>query len=373
MSLPLGSIVEKVVYLDSRDADTYFATKLNPDGSTKTLHSYIGFNLEEKIEVPSNMDIEVSLQSATIPYSFYNIRKDINDLINFEIYEIILGVPTNKGAASFVVPEGNYSALSLAAYLSDAMDNKTGVENPTAPTNYTFDYTQNWNNDLGKFEFGIEGVGAYAGSDLQLTFLIDDGNSNTMITELGLDPNAANFQFQGPPEPFEKLSPNFVDVNGMLHGLFIRTNLTSANTMESSSTTFSNILGRIPITSAPGDVIFKEPSNTGHKSLIQTKSFSQIVVKLTDDRNNLLDLNGLHFQIAIQINYVYHQDIAPILTREQARQQAESNVYNVVSDTSAQQKIIEATQQQINSMDLIPKNKGGRPRKVGRPKKKKNN
>ena len=363
---PIGTILERVIYLDSRDADQYLSTKIIGNESTQ-LHSNCLFNLEEKLEIPEQIDLLISLNSATIPYSFYNIRNNVNNRIEYAVYDKTSGTALFPGLGEAIVPEGNYSALSLAQYLTDAIDNISGA-NPLVPVSYLFDYTQNWNNDLGKYEFGIVGQGADAGKTLEFHFLgfnpVTNTQTDLMVGPLGLKPNE-DFIFSGAPQPNTNLSPNFVDVNDNLHGLFIRTNLTSANTMESQSKSFSNILSRIPITTNPGDVIFKQPNDVGHKCLVQTKNISQIVVRLVDDRNNVLDLNGLHFQLSIKFEYQYAQNIAPLfLTREQSRQQAEDNIYGVKSDTSIPAKMAEA----MNQYNLIQKNKGGRPRKVGRPK-----
>lgn len=363
INLPIGTLQEKVIYLDSRDADQYLATKIE-GGVTTDLHSYSKFILTEKIEIPSNMDIAISLDSATIPYSFYNIREGVNNRIFYAVYDKTSGTALFPGLATLFVPEGNYSALSLAQYLTDAIDNIAGA-NPLVPVSYLFDFTINYNSDLGKFEYGIVGQGADAGKTLEFRFLAHHPVTNTqtdnMRGPLGLLP-LEDFIFTGAPQPFTNLSPNFVDVNDNLHGIFIRTNLTSANTLESQSKTFSNILSRIPIDVNPGDVIFKESSNVGHKAIIQTKNISQIVIKLVDDRNNVLDLNGLHFQVAIKLEIMYHQEIQRPMTRAQM----EENVYGVKSDTTVPQKMAEA----MNQFNLMPKNKGGRPRKVGRPKNK---
>ena len=59
---------------------------------------------------------------------------------------------------------------------------------------------------------------------------------------------------------------------------------------------------------------------------------------------------------------MYHQEIQRPMTRAEMNE----NVYGVKSDTEAQSKIQNAMKQ----FNLVPKNKGGRPRKVGRPKNK---
>ena len=42
-----------------------------------------------------------------------------------------------------------------------------------------------------------------------------------------------------------------------------------------------------------------------HKSIVDLRSIDTLTVRLSDERNRVLDLNGLHFQVAIAIDFVY--------------------------------------------------------------------
>ena len=73
----------KIIYLDSRDASSYLST----NSAGQNMNSYFQYDLQEKIRVPDNMNCLISLNGATIPYSFYNIRENVNDKIDFTITE----------------------------------------------------------------------------------------------------------------------------------------------------------------------------------------------------------------------------------------------------------------------------------------------
>jgi hypothetical protein len=78
----------------------------------------------------------------------------------------------------------------------------------------------------------------------------------------------------------------------------------------------SQILAKLPIDVGPGSIIFHEPKNSVHKSLIQTQGIKYITLRLTDDRNRLISLNGLHFSVALMFEFVSLKNyIAPIDTR----------------------------------------------------------
>ena len=110
--LPENSLPSKVLYIDSRDAEKYLATDINGND----IHSYFSYILKESISIPPNQRALISLHSATIPFSFYNIRQGVNDKISIRLQE------TSGGTADFThlltIAEGNYTAYSLSTYLS---------------------------------------------------------------------------------------------------------------------------------------------------------------------------------------------------------------------------------------------------------------
>ena len=65
----------RVIHLDSKFGTTFLQS--GTDGKRLTTN-YI-YNLVEPLLVPDNQKILVSLYSATIPYSFYNLRTGVND------------------------------------------------------------------------------------------------------------------------------------------------------------------------------------------------------------------------------------------------------------------------------------------------------
>ena len=134
----------KVVHINSLDA----TTQLQSDST-----SYFSFVLEENFKCPTNQSMLISLHSATIPYSFYNIREDVNDIIPFKID----GGPVQTRS----IPQGNYSANSLAKQIELALlstgTNPTGL---TGDIKVTYDrslmkylYTCDAATDQGKFKF----------------------------------------------------------------------------------------------------------------------------------------------------------------------------------------------------------------------------
>ena len=236
--LDAGNENSKVVHITSTDATHSYDTS----------GAYLKYDLETPIQTPPNQDTLVSLYSAVIPYSFYNIRKDINDRVYF--------TSIKSGSAEhrfFVIPQGS---------------------------EWFFDF-----------------VGL--GSSIPI---------NEAHVCLGLpakyEGNIASFIYDGSKYVFE--TPLVPDVNGATHSVNIRTNLASKGCIDSQSKSFSTILGTIPIDVNFGGVIFFRPADAIHKIVITSKDIKNIVIRLTDDRDRLLDLNGLAFNVTILIDHIKH-------------------------------------------------------------------
>tara|TARA_R110000764_G_scaffold204236_1_gene289514 strand:- start:112 stop:510 length:399 start_codon:yes stop_codon:yes gene_type:complete len=69
---------------------------------------------------------------------------------------------------------------------------------------------------------------------------------------------------------------------------------------------FSNILCRVPLRNTlPGQVIGIDPVNGDiHKLLIKTKAITTISIKLTNQRNTIIDLNGLDWDICLKVEFI---------------------------------------------------------------------
>ena len=106
----------KIIYIDSRDATQYLQTDIT---------SYFKYSLTEKIEVPDNQVVFISLNSTTIPYSFYNIREDVNDKVDIKVGIWNGSVITSPGTKTITIPAGNYSANTLSNEFKDLVNATT--------------------------------------------------------------------------------------------------------------------------------------------------------------------------------------------------------------------------------------------------------
>jgi len=357
-----SAMPSKIMYINSEDASQYLATKLNTDGTTSPLNCYFNYIVKENIEIPLNQRALISLSSATIPYSFYNIRDDINDILDISVKNITEG--TQKDYL-ILIPKGNYDVYSFAEFIV-AQTQSIGQD---VGDNIEYTLAMDYSQDTQKYTYTFTPINSAVGDRMSIDFLFFAGLNNVQtcnvemgfrIRDVKIDTITSN----------TVVSDNVVDINGSIHGVYIRTNLVSDGTLDSQNGVFSNILARLPINVNPGGIIFATPNNATHKSVVDLRSISQLTIRLTDDRNRLLDLNGLHFQIAIEINFLYGQK--PMITPD-GRNHNDSfydSSYGPKSDIGAQQTIINAQQRRNEELKEQKKNRRGvgRPRNVGRPK-----
>lgn len=364
--LPPNTSPSKILYIDSRDATSYLAT----NSSGQNLSSYYQYILKENIEIPSNQRVLVSLNSATIPYSFYNIREGINDTLQLRAQNITTGTTIESGSGGFnplVIPAGNYNVYSLAVIIMDYI-NDTFQSSP----NVVYKLTMTYNTDRQKFLYKLEPLGnpLSAGQTIKLTFRFENFDLLSPHIEMGFPAQNIEITTDG-ATPAEIYSSNVVDINGSIHGVYVRSNLVQDGTLDSQNGTFSNILARIPINVQSGGIIFATPNNATHRSIIDTRAINILTIRLTDERNRILDLNGLDFQIAIAIDFIYAEKPVNV-PMGGAGESEEGNSFAVVSDTTPAERIkqarIKALEEQKAEAEERRRRRVGRPRNVGRPK-----
>ncbi len=357
--LQSNTMSSKILYIDSRDADSYLSTKLNSNGITQELTSYFQYILKENIEIPLNQRALISLNSATIPYSFYNIRLGINDILTATSLNVSSGASITD---ELEIPAGNYTAYSLAEIIKDFIN--TNLQN--VGSNITFTFGMTFNTDSQKFRYTLTTTEL---SEIRLTFNFQDKDLISPHIEMGFP--AVNFTMSSivPAKGYYN-SLNVVDINGSIHGVYIRTNLVSTGTLDSQSKTFSNILARIPINVQSGGIIFATPNNQTHRSIVDIRAINTLTIRLTDERNRLLDLNGLHFQLAISVDFIHAEK--PNGRNQGGLSESGGGSYLVNNDNTSQNKIELARQNALYNEEIkrLERNRRpvGRPRRVGRPK-----
>lgn len=329
----------RVLYINSDNATTRYN---NSDTDFE-------FVLEEPIVVPTHHAILASIYSAEIPYSFYNFEIGRNTLLDYQISGF--GAPANYvsvggrdvfnftpagGCFRFILPAGNYTPYQLASTLSAGILTAPGGV-PCLDIKY--------NSIKQKFEFVciVPGVRCTLGLQNGLFSGLDGDDINEEIgfdlnniqgdpfveLALGAPPFPWNNGYTRPPlvvpgvgidinnGPFPiqtyLLADDVADMNSAIRSLFIRTNLSSQSVLDSFiGGGFSNIFCRVPLNDAPGGTLRIEPRNGDiHKLLLKTKTITSVSITLTNQRNRIIDLNGLNFDVSIKLDFVAVKDLPP--------------------------------------------------------------
>jgi len=358
----------RVLYINSDNATTKFNNK----------DTDFEFVLEEPIIVPTHHAILASVYSAEIPYSFYNFEIGRNTLLDYQItgfgnpanYVNVGGKDTfdftpSGGCFRFIVPEGNYTPYQLADTLSDNILTSAGGI-PALDVRY--------NAIKQKFEFVciVPGVRCTFGLQNGLFSGLDGDDINEEIgfdlnniqgdpffeLALGAPPFPWNNGYTKPPlvvpgagtdinkgpYPIQTylLADDVADMNSAIRSLFIRTNLSSQSVLDSFiGGGFSNIFCRVPLNADPGGTLRIEPRNGDiHKLLLKTKTITSVSITLTNQRNRIIDLNGLNFDVSIKLDFVEVKDLPePLNVREQIDKKiAEKDLEEIKEDEKLKEK-----------------------------------
>jgi hypothetical protein len=206
-------------------------------------------------------EIFVSIQSAQIPGTFYNID-DINNRFDYTV-----GVTDYQ----IFIPQANYNVNSLLTYLLTIMTAQGFTITFNVATNkYTFTNTSSF---------------------------IFKASSNC-------------FELLGFTEGQEFISvANIVTSNLVVNFFTIRnvlieiSNLMTYNKTSNPAENNSSILVSIPITTSQNSVLSYSNIYGLYEKISSVANFASLQVRLLDQDLDLLDLNGGNWSLTIQLNY----------------------------------------------------------------------
>ena len=322
----------RVLFISSGDATTIFNNN----------RSNYKFTLEEAVAVPNHHSILLSLIGAEIPYSFYNFVDSRNTLLYYQYNPVPGSTVYAAGVVNPVValqlrPEGNWNAVELAEYITRGIN----IQLVLAPNSFQMLYDP----IALKFKFIMNTVGRITLAMKNSPNLVVDMNEEIGfdLTNTPGDPFVENvggilpIRYGYVNEPFggtgiggntyldggghaaTPISPliylyadDVCDMSNSVRTLFIRSNLTSSSILDSHvGGGFSNILARIPIDKEPGEIInIRASDGNVHQLLLKIKEFTEIHIRLTNQRNEEINLNGLDFNISLKLDFIENKRLA---------------------------------------------------------------
>jgi hypothetical protein len=215
------------------------------------------------IEIPDGHHIYLSLQNASIPYSFYSITGFDNTFS----WGVVAGTVN-----TYYIQPGNYNITQLIDILKTAM----GVD-------YTITYSSITSKIL--ITHSTSNFIIYAG-----TFNHIIGFSKTTNTT-----SAANLLYGRDCVNLNQIRAINVEVN------FPTYNINVAQAYN------QNIMATIPVYVAPFSIITYENPNNFRTNLYVNK-LDQIQIRLLDNEARLIDLNGINYQMTLQLDCIRFVD-----------------------------------------------------------------
>lgn len=300
-----------LVYIDSEDAEADFQS-----GDGAGVESDFILDLEEPILCPENQMMLASMYSCSIPYSFYDIRDNVNDKIQFHIFNIGTGLASvfdidfgsdlaEKPYYNAMNSHGNYDVTSLSVQVNKIFTSliRPGlIAGGYSKTTSTIEFRY--------LETKQRYIITFIDFPVNLVPQLQQQGEGYMDSEIGIpedDLLVRVFAFDVATGHYFYQTPNVVDITGSTHGMFLRTNLSSNSTIASDTGRSTDILAHIPITGNQGDIIHSPPQSNLHKSRVKVKAINHIHIQLKDERNRVMDFNGLHTHIVLLIDFVYER------------------------------------------------------------------
>lgn len=221
------------------------------------------------VSVDSQSYIYVSLVSANIPYSFYNINSSNN----------FLAFTKNSQQYSYYIPVGNYNVNSLMSQINQDLA--------------LYNITLTYNKLTNKYSFS---------SNLPTTFL----NTSTCFQFLGFEPNNKNIDFSLINATYKVNSE--IPINLIFYSyLYIYSNLQTYNFSKISQINKMNLLCSIPIDTQPNSMISYR-RNTDFKSNTYQSFIPNLEIKICDKYGNIINLNGCDWSMVLQFDIVKFND-----------------------------------------------------------------
>ena len=242
------------IYLNSNSADKYFDNNIS--------------NCEYKlpfIETPDGFHLYLSVVNCQIPYSFYNINSSNNKLV-YQLFQIINNVETYFTAVTITIPVGNYSITTLMTTLKSLL---------------TSSFTLSYNNTSNKLTFTHSTYNFILSSTSTCLSILGFSGSSLKSTSLNLTSDSC---------------VNMITIKNIQ----IQSNFVTYNISKSLVNNFS-ILCCIPINHVPFSMITYNNYNKFRTNLF-VNHICHVRIKLTDEFGNLLDLNGCHYSLTLQLD-----------------------------------------------------------------------
>ena len=250
-----------VLHIRSKDA-----TQLQDGFNTN-----FSVDLQDPIKINIFEEVHIQMMSAEIPFSFYNISDNLDNTI--------LKYDTNE---TLIFTTQDYSIFELIDFFN-------------ADTNFSAIFTTSYNEQKNKINF-LNKTGITHTIDLQLSTInkvigFDETDSQRTITAGAT------------------LTSDYVCNMATIHSIFIKSSMATGNVLSTRAGN-STTLQKISIDVNTGGIIYLNQSDFRQISVSQANIIDQITFNITDQNDNLLQMNNVNFELSFlfQIYPKYNQN-----------------------------------------------------------------
>jgi len=252
------------IYLDSRNPTT-----------KKSNNSDLIFHFNDKIQVPENIQILLSVQDFEMPLCFYNINSNNNKLV----------IEYDSGLIeTIIIDEGIYSACSLVTYIESILSQSSLIE-------------------------------CYYVENKNYFYLVSNQNFNISNSQLGEILNLNNsITF----EDNKYYYGSYINLT-FISSVYIHCPTFQTNNLSSKKKGRCDTIQKIPVNNHINNILIWE-NKSNFKSKISEKVISDIEILLTDENDDILTLqDNCHWTATLQIDFIYkptiyhHQGLNKIL------------------------------------------------------------
>jgi PHD/YefM family antitoxin component YafN of YafNO toxin-antitoxin module len=205
----------------------------------------------------------ISLVSAEIPNTFYNINDNNNKLY----------ITENLVPKTIIIPIGNYNIYQLVNELQTLLG-----------PNYTVTYNQITN----KLNILLIVV-------MSTVFLFSISSIRDVIGFKSSTLTIINNQ---------SITSDYVCNLNYTNVLYLQTDITELTSVYSQTKEPINFLNKIPINSPQNFMIFFYPTQKSHEIYVQSGNIQKITLTILDDRLRNIDLNGAYFNVTLLIEFI---------------------------------------------------------------------
>jgi hypothetical protein len=223
-------------------------------------------NLPFSIDLLEDQWLQIEVISAEIPLSFYNISTALQNNV--------LSYTKSPGAVAvnIIIPSGNYTVDTLMSTLN-------GLQN-----DFTISYSDVFNKFLITIKSPVTAVNfVYSATDYtQQLFGI---TASRQITSSSFFDGVVNL--------------------ASVHSVLIRSSLNSGNSASTSQSN-NDIICKVPLSVNYGGILIYNNNDFTRKNIIKSGSIRQFYLKLTEQNQKILDLNGCVWEMTILFTKIKH-------------------------------------------------------------------